>query len=788
MKKIMTILLTLILTLTVITPVLAVDCADGDWECMLREVVRLQGEINDLQRLNSDLIWELANAGQEPPPPPPPPPTIPRANTPNPRLQSPQNITVTAGETVEFDILIRNIGSGVANNFLSQATPSAGAPFTVEFLNNSNMVGFINTNRTHTMRIRITVNREAESGNHSIAFNNLFRDSNDDNESTTDTLSVRVVGADDGAANVRLSNFRMAGASNVVGAGESFVISANVQNIGAAIARDVQVLPQGLGTSGIFFAGDVPSFATMEAGYSGVVNFTFQTSADITSGSHSIEFYVTHRDGSGTFPFFVNVYAPEDDSLANFEIRNMVVPTGVFNVDQTATISFYVYNVGDVEARNIRVESAAENPTAIVPVQTASTQTIASLAPGESHRLTFSFSPRSAATTRSYAIGFTVRYGEDSFEQFAAINVFNPEAEDDEEGSRTQIPRVIIANTILNPTTPRAGHEFEMEVTFRNTSATRSVNNVRILMEEVIGTTQQGQTPQFAGFTPLGGSNTLFIDYIGPRQEITMNLRFTTVMEATPGSHNMRFSFDYQDEDFYTHEATEQIAIPVTQVSRLEISNVELAESGMVGMSVWFQYRIINSGRVNLINVRTRTEGPFDVALAGRYIGQINAQRTADFNGQFTPLEPGEHRGSFIVYGEDPAGEIVELVHEFVIFVEGGFSDDYSGNWAEGGGMGDMGMMRPGGDMGMGDAWCPVAEEMVTTGYWSEETHEWVSLGEWCPETGAWLPHGSDGFDFMGFIRRPVVWIVGGGIILAAAVVSVVLIRRKRDDFDLDED
>jgi hypothetical protein len=346
-----------------------------------------------------------------------------------------------------------------------------------------------------------------------------------------------------------------------------------------------------------------------------------------------------------------------------------------------------------------------------VPTTTANIQTIRSLAPGASQRVSFTFSPQREAVTRSYAISFRTTFenengDSESFVQFASFNVYNPDEDDDDDAM--QIPRVMVSDYFLYPPIPQAGHEFEMTITFRNTSASRSVNNIRILMEEVMtqNAPGQGQGQQhFAGFSPVGGSNTLFVDFLAPLGEVTKVLRFTTSGEATSGAHTKRISFDYQDQDFRTHEASQQISISVAQVARLELRNVQITTPfAQVGSPVRFELTVINSGRVNFGNVRVRTEGPFDVAHAGgeegEFMGELRLQRMNNFLGQFVPKEPGMQEGVFIVTGEDPTGAVIEARYPFFISVEPGWDmgDDFMGGdfpdaWNGGGRFPDGGMV-----------------------------------------------------------------------------------------------
>jgi len=800
-KKVFVVLLTIILVFAMATPVLAsptIPELEDKIEELEERIAELEADVALRDMLIELLQGQGGGGGFQPPfipdpptqQPPPPPPAAPQ--TPNPQLLTPQNITVNAGETVEVEVVIRNIGTGNAQGFLSQAAPSAGAPFAVEFLGNSNNVTQIRQNGQISMRLQITVDANAESGNHTIALTNHFRNQANENRTTTNAINVRVVGGRATAPNVRLSNFQ--NSATTVAPGQAFTISANIQNPGNIPAQDVQVSFHNLDPDVIFFTGDLNQafFANMAGGASHTLSFPMQASTRVTSGTHQINFRVTFRGATGdsiteTFPAFVTVTGAED-GISNLEIRNMTSPSGTINVGRNGTVSFYVHNTGDTTARNIRVEATPENND-IVPVQTSRTQIIQSLAPGESQRLSFSFSPLDTALTRSYGIGFTVSYGELSFQQFAVINVNNPDQGDTDTG-RVQIPRVIVSAMVLDPPVPRAGQEFGMEITFRNTSATRAVNNVRIIMEEVLGASLPGQQSHFAGFNPVGGSSTLFIDDIGPHEEITMSLRFTTVTEATPGAHNMRFSFDYQDQDFETHSANQQISISVAQVTRLELSDVNIGGWGwstpQVGAHVPFSYNIINSGRVNLINVRTSAEGPFDVDQAGRFIGSINAQRTIGFDGVIVPHHGGMLQGEFIVTGEDITGEIITLVHPFEVFVEEGWGMD--DGWAEGGGFRDP---FDGGGMGMGmgmDGFFDFETgEFIPSGYW-DDNGEWVQTWEFDFETGEWREIGGS-FDLLGLLRSPVVWIPAAVVVgLAVIVVGAVIVSANRKKSESDDE
>jgi hypothetical protein len=621
----------------------------------------------------------------------PPPPPLPGTGII--RLVTPHNITLEAGETSEAIVTLRNVGTRSIRDSFTLAVPSANAPFSVEFLHNQNRIGELGANIQRTMRMRITVNENASPGNFSIRLDHFFSNMDGTNSNSSDTINVRIGGE---AINARLEIRDMTSPVAPITVNQSGQISFYLHNASDVDAKNIRVQAAPESNVLAHTSANRVNIASLAAGESQRVSFSFMPRSTAETRSYTITFTTTfenERDGDSISfeqSAALNVFNPDEDDEdeeANLEIRDMTSPSATVNVGQTARFTFKIHNNGDAEVRNIHVAASSMSEGVIIPM-TMDNIVIPSLAAGASREVSFSFSPTSSARTQSYSIRFNVSGGGASFNQFAAFNVSNPDDDDDDRVG--QIPRVIVAAYSLEPAVPRAGQEFEMTITFRNTNATRSVNNISILMSEIRSFDTQGQQNHFAGFTPIGGSNTQYIESLAPRAEVTKTLRFITSADGTPGIHNMRVAFDYQDADGKTHTPEEQISIQLAQVMRLELANVEVPETGSLGSPARFSFRIINTGRVNLINMRVRTEGPFDVSQAGRFITPINSQRFAEFDGLFVPEESGALEGKFIVYGEDNTGELIEVEHPFTIFVDEGWGDgfhggDWDGAWSDGG-------------------------------------------------------------------------------------------------------
>ena len=744
-----------------------------------------------------------------------------RAGSPNLQLLSPFNVTTEPGATQEITITLRNVGTRELRSLNTLAVPSANAPFTVEFLQNSNRVGQIAANSQRNMTLSITVNENAAPGSHHIDLNHFFENHLGAPVTATDRINIQIAGEEDKTIPT-LELTVVTSPTTPVYIGQTATFFVDITNTSEVEARNIEVR----GTHG---AGNVIAetsrnpeiIRTLAAGETRRLNFNFTPTAMPTTSTVVMRFGATFDDGTAPDDIAIFTVATEEDDddeyTPSLEIHNFTVPTSRVNVGQTATVSFDVHNVGYQTVPFVFIDFAP-SAAAIVPT-TIDRVTVPSLAPGESRRVSFSFSPSDAARTSSYDIevnishstllgGATTRL----LSHTAAFIVYNP-AEEDEDTTGRPTPRVMVTEHTLNPPHPRAGEEFELTITIRNASNTETVNNVGITLaeEQRVGSGMPGQTMAFAGFQ-IAGSDFLHVDTLRPQQEVTKVLHVTASMEATPGVHIMGVNFSFYTPGRATALTSNQrISIPVSQQSRLEFAHVSVPEWGInVGSPVWFSFTVINSGRTNLINLRMRVEGNFDVSDAGgedgEHLGMINQQRShANVSGRITPLEGGPQSGYIIVTAEDPAGDIVEARHRFSFDAQGGWGGDDPGMWGDdyrNGGMMIPGRPGPGIEMpcccnnwGMGWGDEEEDEPGFLTRIFTREVEEYVQPEWWDEEwQGEFTPEAARNFGITPETVRRVNWLTAIGIpvVLLAVVVGIpvlIIISRKRKRvFDEDED
>jgi len=380
---------------------------------------------------------------------------------------------------------------------------------------------------------------------------------------------------------------------------------------------------------------------------------------------------------------------------------------------------------------------------------------VTQLSPGAERQLSFRFAPTAISSSRSYDIGFTVTYetglegtGGDAqtvtFTQYQGVNVFNPEIDTgggDDIPGRISTPRIIVSDYSSNPLIVQAGQEFDLELSFMNTSSNRVVRNIRVTLnvedEVTAGTDRRGSV-----FTPVGRSSTFFIDSIAPRNEVVEHIRFFTLPDAPPRNYIINVNFEYEDMDNNPFEARESIGINVKQVTRLDTSEVFIPEPIFTFQPIFLTFELFNTGRVTLSNLMVRIEGNFHVNQTSVFYGALSPGSMDFYDNTVTPMEPGPQELVILISYEDDTGEQIEERKVFYLDV---MDMDFGGDWEPG---------PP-----MDDGWV-----------WDDDLHMWVpaptGLGLWA-----------------------IIGIAGGALLLAGVVVLVIVLRRrKKRNRIIDED
>jgi len=632
--------------------------------------------VEQLQREVAELTRQLEEARGNPNLPVPINPVV--------RITNPLLIEIEAGSTRTIEFTLENLTAHTANTVITTVDLRGATGISGSFTDRSFNIPSMGNRNTRTLSYQISVNENAEEDFHTIVFNHSFLNQQNRPFSEESRVIVRVISPTD---RVTLRDIESSVAS--VSPGGNFDLRARIYNESNLAIRDVSLtITEGMASDGIFLreSTNVVSIANMRGGVSENISIGFSASQHARRGAYPLTLQLAFTDSRGDrhtrdYRFFVNVGASQRDLASEIIISEITYPSGNVNVGDLFEMSVTLRNTSEYTARNIRVDAAAGpgGEGAIVP-RTTSIAQVQQLESGEERRLSFSFAPTTSSRSQNYVMGFTVSYetgredaeGEDeiiTFTQYQGVNVYNPEAEDDDD-ARTSTPRIIVSDFRSDPMIVQAGQEFDLDLTFLNTS-NRVVRNIKIVLsvEEEVTTNQERRG---SVFTPVGRSNTFFIDSIAPRGEVTEHIRYFTLPDAPPRNYIINVNFDYEDEENNPFEARESIGINVAQVTRFDTSEIFVPDFAQVWQPIFLNFEIYNTGRVTLSNLMIRIEGDaFNASQSSVFYGSLSPGAMDFYDNQVTPMEPGMQEFAVVITFEDDAGRQIEERRTFMIDVMG---------------------------------------------------------------------------------------------------------------------
>lgn len=219
---------------------------------------------------------------------------------------------------------------------------------------------------------------------------------------------------------------------------------------------------------------------------------------------------------------------------------------------------------------------------------------------------------------------------------------------DDDTGSKLEVetPYVIVNKYGYGGGDVTAGETFTLSMTFQNTSEDLDVTNMMITLT----------MPDDLMLT--SSSNTFYVPELAKQKSITKAVQVTAKAAAKVQSHNIGASMKYQyiDDRLNTRKdatTTENIAIPVVQVDRFEVTAVEIPMDIMLEEETSVTVSFVNKGRSEVYNLAASIDGNIINPGQNQNLGNLasGATGTADFF--IKPNEAGQVAGTITITYED---------------------------------------------------------------------------------------------------------------------------------------
>ena len=237
-------------------------------------------------------------------------------------------------------------------------------------------------------------------------------------------------------------------------------------------------------------------------------------------------------------------------------------------------------------------------------------------------------------------------------------------------------PKVIIQRYNVDPSKVLAGNYVTLNLFVENTN-NLAVNNVSIQLDVPTETSSSGGTVSSGTvFSPVDSSNTFYIDRIDGKQTALKTISMYVDPNATAKTYVVPVNIKYESTDGTKYESSDNVNIPVTQESKIEIISSNIPTMGNVGEPINVRMEFVNVGKVNLTNFKVRMEGD----IPGKeenvfYLGTFNASESNEYSATIIPEEEGVLSGSVAMSYIDADNQEVSM--EIPFSIEIGPAIDY---------------------------------------------------------------------------------------------------------------
>lgn len=353
-----------------------------------------------------------------------------------------------------------------------------------------------------------------------------------------------------------------------------------------------------------------------------------------------------------------------DLSLQSYSID----PEGI-REGERFNLNLAVKNNGSITNNHVTAVLDGLNPDEITVDGQTDTKTIGTLDSDGTTNLSFPMICSPKMASKNYML--KVQISSDESPTAVTYNVFVPvtgsktPTESGSDSPNASKPIIIIENYDYGGKPVLGGKEFNLALKFRNTNTAAQIENLKITVSSVAGTDDKSAA---GAFTPAKSSNTFFVPKVAPGAAFSEQIALIPKSDATPNSYGVNIAFNYEtvlDGKRQAIEATETIAIPLTQPDRFEVNEAELASQIFMGEPGQLNINYVNKGKSKIFNLSVKLSGNFTSGDMNAYIGNVDSGAGDTFQTTLNAAAEGTLKGTAVFSYEDASGNTKNITKEF---------------------------------------------------------------------------------------------------------------------------
>lgn len=200
-------------------------------------------------------------------------------------------------------------------------------------------------------------------------------------------------------------------------------------------------------------------------------------------------------------------------------------------------------------------------------------------------------------------------------------------------------PVILVEKSVVSTGTAKAGEDFDVTVTLKNTSKTKSVQNMVASI-----------TVPSADFELKNNSNTIFIDKLGAEKTTDLSLTFHVGKSTVDGNYPIEVALSYDDSKANTLSSAGTFVVTVEQPLNVKLTMPAIAADLTAGDTVPLSFQVMNLGRSTVYNVRCDVTGDGLVQTKTAFVGNMESgsDGEGDSNIFISPMEGENQYGKTI--------------------------------------------------------------------------------------------------------------------------------------------
>ncbi|MBQ7668169.1 MAG: COG1361 S-layer family protein [Clostridia bacterium] len=462
-----------------------------------------------------------------------------------------------------------------------------------------------------------------------------------------------------------------------VDAGDSFKYKFVIKNTGDETAKNITITTED-SEAPIRWETAISSFNVnrLTPGFNREIELAFTVKETADNGIYSVPLKIEYTNMSGSpYTSAQTVYFKVKNELSKPLINIESVRTLPENIVAGGRVSlnFVIHNVGDLNARRVKLTLSGLDKDGFMVADSINTRYLDKLSGKSQQTITYDLLVSEDIKKGTAALTAKLEYYDPDNKEYTDEKTIylsgiqgkedKKEDDDDDDDEKKSTPKIIISSYNANPSAVVAGKRVNFSFTFRNTSTTKTIKNMKIVVSSDDGV-----------FNIEAGSNSFYVAELLPQQEMTRMIGLRPNQDTLSRAYPVSINFDYEDGKGNPYTSTEKINIQVVEYSNLTINNISGPYEIYEGANGSISFEYYNMGKAVVSNVSATVEGAFKPKSDFNYIGNLEAGKSGYFDLDVVPRtgESGECTGILVLSYEDSRGEVHTVRKDFTGYVYGG--------------------------------------------------------------------------------------------------------------------